>query len=58
MYNYSYQAGTFSVKKHKILYSMQYVHPDLETPVAPCRQTGKLVSWDLGSTFLHLEPHI
>lgn len=45
MYNYFYLAGTFSVQKHKVLYLMQYV--DLETHVAPYRQTGKLVSWDL-----------
>lgn len=58
MYNYSYLADTFSVQKYKILYLMPYVHPDLETHVAPYRQTGKPLSWDLESTFLHLEPHI
>lgn len=58
MYNYFYLAGTFSVQTYKILYLMQYAHPDLETHVAPYRQTGQLVSWDLESTFLHLQPYI
>lgn len=53
-----YLPGTFSVQKYEFLYSKQHVHVHLGTHVSPHRQAGKLASWDLESTFLHLEPHI